>query len=615
MEVSRLLAEGADPNFQSLQRAQCGQFHGTPLLAAVGHCVSLEVARLLLDGGANPNQAWSLFDGKTPLMCAAGAGYFPMVRLLLSRGAVVNVMDVNGFTAFHFACHTAHKAEGRYVKCLMALLHAGCDTTLATATCPHGRRLTGEQMAEHMGHTGAIDLLRSHGGSTCDGCKAFPVVGLRYAQVDRDYDLCSKCFANQRTEQQTKFERIKHFWSRPSEHNKLHAQTKPRLDAFDSRHSWLTSMSLDEHLSAAAEHADERAVARLLDAGAGVNAVIQGMCDNEACFELHATTVLQAAVQTGSVEAARLMLSAGADPNLNSEHVPLIAAAQYGQLGMLKLLLQHGADVDAVQLGTGHTAFIAACSYEEDPDGFGEQLKDGVRMADLADCVEALLRAGCDFAIRNEDGMTGLQAARSCDADKVVTRIDSVIAAQVQEGHGTGYCRGRGSQMFPLRVCKLANELLCSVKNVAKLEKWKASVAQQLAAGADPSALVTARTQGGSSYALVHAAKWCPPDVVKMLLKAGADPCLEDSSGEIPLAAAAQYDRPQILRLLLAHGATVDQIAWIEPSYWAGTAFHRACQHDAADCVEELLRAGANHELQDRCGETGREQAEGGESR
>jgi hypothetical protein len=59
----------------------------TPLLAAV-RTNSIEIVKLLLDHGADPNrdtQAW-----RTPLAVAAYNGDRPMIELLLSRGATVN---------------------------------------------------------------------------------------------------------------------------------------------------------------------------------------------------------------------------------------------------------------------------------------------------------------------------------------------------------------------------------------------------------------------------------------------------------------------------------------------------------------------------------------------
>ena len=72
---------------------------------------------------------------------------------------------------------------------------------------------------------------------------------------------------------------------------------------------------------------------------------------------------------------------------------PLIQAATTGSLEVLKLLLGAGATADAVCKRTGATAFQYAC-YHNQPD-----------------CVEALVRAGCDVGIKAKDGQTGRETA------------------------------------------------------------------------------------------------------------------------------------------------------------------------------------------------------------
>ena len=100
-------------------------------VAAAGYRV--EIAKLLLDAGANPNSAlnhrWS-----RPLHYAAD-GYViselwneqnqvAMIRLLLEAGAEIDAQDKNGATPLHRAVRTRCAAA---VKCLLV---AGADTTI-----------------------------------------------------------------------------------------------------------------------------------------------------------------------------------------------------------------------------------------------------------------------------------------------------------------------------------------------------------------------------------------------------------------------------------------------------------------------------------------------------
>ena len=100
-------------------------------VAAAGYRV--EIAKLLLAAGANPNSAENHRRSR-PLHYAAD-GYVisdlwneknqvAMIKLLLKAGAEINAQDKNGATALHRAVRTRCAAA---VKCL---LDAGADTTI-----------------------------------------------------------------------------------------------------------------------------------------------------------------------------------------------------------------------------------------------------------------------------------------------------------------------------------------------------------------------------------------------------------------------------------------------------------------------------------------------------
>jgi ankyrin repeat protein len=158
--VARLLAEGADPNTW-VQRCQpmagvvepptgraVTHTSSTTALVAAAHCGQLEVARLLMDGGADPSRPTG--DGDTPLMLAAGHGRLEVLQLLLARGANLDMAHgMQGTTAFHFACF------GNQPDCVAALVLAGCDVGLKDSGGE-----TGREIAERLGHTTVVAWLR-----------------------------------------------------------------------------------------------------------------------------------------------------------------------------------------------------------------------------------------------------------------------------------------------------------------------------------------------------------------------------------------------------------------------------------------------------------------------
>ena len=74
----------------------------TPLIIAVGNSY-LETAKILIENGANINNTNGDSWADTPLMTASRLGLDNVVRILLSRNADINAVDMNGNTALHTA--------------------------------------------------------------------------------------------------------------------------------------------------------------------------------------------------------------------------------------------------------------------------------------------------------------------------------------------------------------------------------------------------------------------------------------------------------------------------------------------------------------------------------
>ena len=99
------------------------------------------------------------------------------------------------------------------------------------------------------------------------------------------------------------------------------------------------------------------------------------------------------------------LISAGADVELADKHgsTPIIFAAMYGRIEMVKKLIEAGADVN--HTGSELNALMAAV------------------LKGHTDCVLELIRAGADLNIRNKDGMTALMFAIEGNADACVTAL------------------------------------------------------------------------------------------------------------------------------------------------------------------------------------------------
>lgn len=103
---------------------------------------------------------------------------------------------------------------------------------------------------------------------------------------------------------------------------------------------------------------------------------------------------LHEAVSRGDVEAVRRQIEGGADLNVREPSggsSPLITAATFGQTEVAEALIEAGADLD-LQNNDGSTALITAAFFAR------------------TEIVEALLTAGADKSLRNNAGSTALDA-------------------------------------------------------------------------------------------------------------------------------------------------------------------------------------------------------------
>ncbi|KAL8904793.1 MAG: hypothetical protein Q9171_006911 [Xanthocarpia ochracea] len=143
--VRLLLGSGADPNWRD------GLEYGTSLQCAIAS-KSDEVVHVILEAGADINAIPSTEDGRTALQEAASQGNLELVQLLLQKGADVNTpaAKVRGVTALEAASIQGHLAV------VVQLLHAGADVN-GNSSESGGR--TALQGAAELGRLDIVSLL------------------------------------------------------------------------------------------------------------------------------------------------------------------------------------------------------------------------------------------------------------------------------------------------------------------------------------------------------------------------------------------------------------------------------------------------------------------------
>ncbi|CAI8053946.1 Kinase D-interacting substrate of 220 kDa [Geodia barretti] len=154
--VGQLLLEGVDPNvFPPMTDS-------TPLMEA-SRGGNFEIARLLLDNGANPNLANS--ENWTPLMAAANNGHLGTADTLLGRKADPDKQDDSGWSALMAAVFK------RYNGVALRILTAGAKphiqdknktNALLLAIKIHGTDTVVEALLDHMDPS-YLDIQDSYG--------------------------------------------------------------------------------------------------------------------------------------------------------------------------------------------------------------------------------------------------------------------------------------------------------------------------------------------------------------------------------------------------------------------------------------------------------------------
>ncbi|XP_033222957.1 ankyrin-1-like [Belonocnema kinseyi] len=150
-----------------------------------------------------------------------------------------------------------------------------------------------------------------------------------------------------------------------------------------------------------------------------IKALIEKGADTEACYVFDRTPLVEAIIEN-MPENVHCLLDSGVSVNYAENgdceiNSPLHQAIDIQNLEIMKILLKHGADVNALSYNLP-PIFIACGSklggydFVYDDDFFPEHYYD-------PEIVELLLDHGADIEVRNEEGMTALD--KSCETGKI----------------------------------------------------------------------------------------------------------------------------------------------------------------------------------------------------
>jgi ankyrin repeat protein len=346
--------------------------YGVTPLALAAENGSAAMAQALLTAGADPNAV--VGAGQTPLMTAARTGSLETVRLLLARGANVNAKEGGlGHSALMFAAIENHPAV------VQALAEAGAEldatsNLIETPDINPGKGIAsdGARGAFPKGALTPLLLAARHGsidaigalvkaGAKIDQPQVDGITPLIMAIFNGHYDAAaalvelgadpSLADGSNRTPLYTAVDMhtLEWLFSRP---------TPPPSGALDS-------VDVVKLLLAKGVNPDPKLTKRPTAIGIG------GSGHNASLTP--GSTPLMKAATTSDVELVKILLDAGADPNLTTDNhtTPLMMAAglnwrDIGSLGtdeesleVIRLLMARGADVNAFN-DDGQTALHGA---------------------------------------------------------------------------------------------------------------------------------------------------------------------------------------------------------------------------------------------------------------
>lgn len=200
---------------------------------------------------------------------------------------------------------------------------------------------------------------------------------------------------------------------------------------------------------------------------------------------------LSDAVVAGDIDTARALLASGADPDKPRVHgfTPLMRAVIRDDDSMIRLLLDGGADFEAAALEGLTPLHIAA-------------------EADSVNAVNLLLDAGADLNMQSHNGMNTLEHSAAAGAAEVIvalaaTGVDLDAQSDIStQGHG-----------YPIDIGSTALGIASRAGHIE-------AITALLNVGAD----VDAPSLAGHTPLLLAIFSGQPPEVISLLLEAGADP-------------------------------------------------------------------------------------------
>jgi ankyrin repeat protein len=482
-DVRRLVQSGAD--------VKAAQADGATALHWAAYTGDVALASLLLEAGADVKAANR--NGSTPLWLAASQGDAPMIAALLKGGADANEPLPLGRKPLMLAARSGH------VDAVRALLDAGADVNAKE----EARGTTALMQAADQGHADVMAVLIEGGAEVAAGSS--PVLrDARTAALGKSDD------------------------PRAAVRRQVIAilcdQPTPDLGALQEL--------------AAGERTEDEVLAEVAAAGnSGANpcnlqrdnlgfVIAEGGRRNRGPREPDGgeLTALVYAARAGSIDAARVLLDAGAGVNQVTRYgwSPLLAATQNRNYQLGKFLIERGADVNLANKGGWTPLYIATDNRNLEGGDYPTRAPD----MDHLQFIKLLLDAGANV---------NAQMTESTETRTVFTN------QWLDEEGATAFLRA--SQSGDVELMRLLLEHGADPKINTKLGVTPLAAAAGIG-------WVEGVTSERSPEQTVEA--------VRLLLELGVDPNFQADTGRVALHGAAHKGATEVVKVLVAAGARMD---------------------------------------------------------
>jgi uncharacterized protein len=431
----KLLEAGAQPDVRNI-------FGSSPLAEAV-KAANVPLATLLLEAGADadaPN-----LDGETTLMLVARTGSIELAELLLAHGG-----DVNARERWREQTALMWAADSAFPELTQLLVEHGADVTARAAANDWGAQITSEPRAQYR-PTGGLTPLLFAARSGCSECVRTILAAGEHVDRPTPDGVTALMLAIDNYEFDTA-------------EVLLDAGANPHYADWWGRTALYLAVDMHTYIPRTREHSRSKdasaldVVRRLLASGVEVNPQLNmhrpGRGGNTARFTddlltTGATPLLRAAI-THDHESMRLLLEHGAEVDLPNVMgvTPLMAAAGLGVrninfganrspnfeedaeiegkvMASLEILLAAGADINAGVTDTSsRTARIARPSGLTDRQG--QTALHSAAARGWAEVVEFMVDRGADVDISDALGRSPLDLALTPVGGERVPGTDAV---------------------------------------------------------------------------------------------------------------------------------------------------------------------------------------------